>query len=111
MSQSIPALSPEGQEAVGQIGGVTGSLLSAMVPYLSSNPGASRCARLAQERYEEASVWATKAIVRHEQTPQVAANDQENLQESIGKALQDNQGSSAGDGPESQGPTGEAVSD
>lgn len=94
MSENIPTLTKEGQEAVGQISGVTGSLLSALQPYLSSNPASSRSARLAQERYEEASVWAVKAVINHEKFNQEAAND---LKESISDALKSNQESVNGD--------------
>jgi len=103
MTNQIPTLSKEGQEAVGQITGVTGSLLSALIPYLSSNPGSSRAARIAQEWYEAASVWAVKAVVNHEKG--LAANDQENLPEKIKEAIQAN----IEDNPEIDEPRGTEV--
>jgi len=66
MTDENTNLSELGTEAVGQISGVTGSLLDALAPYIGSNPSSARCARIAQERYEEASVWAVKAVVHHE---------------------------------------------
>lgn len=61
------SFNPSGHEQVDGIKQITAGLIDDLGLFMSSNPSneeACRCAAIAQTKYEEASMWAVKAITK-----------------------------------------------
>lgn len=61
------SFNPGGHEQVDGIKQITAGLIDDMEPIIKNrhnNPGAARCAALAQTKYEEAAMWAVKAVTK-----------------------------------------------
>lgn len=49
-------------DEVTQVKGVTAVIIDNLQPMVDKGGDAGRCAKIAQDRYEEACMWATKAM-------------------------------------------------
>ena len=55
---------PSGSSKVDEVKAVTATLIDSMQPLVDLGGGAGRCAAIAQTKYEEAGMWAVKAITK-----------------------------------------------
>jgi hypothetical protein len=59
---------PSGNPEVDQVKGVVAALIDNIQPIVDTGGAAGRCAAIAQTKYEEAAMWAVKAITKPRST-------------------------------------------
>jgi hypothetical protein len=58
---------PDGHSQVNGVKQITAGLIDELEPLVEARGEAGRCAAIAQTKYEEAAMWAVKAITKPEE--------------------------------------------
>ena len=62
------SFNPSGNELVDYTKAITAGLIDGLQPVADTPGEAGRCAAIAQTKYEEAAMWAVKAITKPEES-------------------------------------------